>query len=87
MTWLPIATAPRPNIDADEDRVEIDLWVVERRPSGRCDEFRAPAAYWGRVDGRGCWCSSEHSKIEVLVMGGDRIVTHWMPMPKGPDHE
>ncbi len=83
--WQPIETAPK-------DGTKIDIWAKERFvPNAPVEpkSYRMTNAYWISDNfGNGpCWvydCECSPQGIEILLQGGARIITHWMPLPEPP---
>lgn len=72
--WRPISTAP-------EFPTEVDIWlVIQASPLsfGMSDAFRVTEAY----KKHGNWFHRCNGTEEELVSD---YITHWMPIPKGPE--
>lgn len=76
--WLPIETAPK-------DGTRIDLWVkpLGNRPGAK--SFRYPDCVWHKS----YWVPIHEQVIdddddEDCGIGKERV-SHWMPIPKGPE--
>lgn len=81
MTWQPIC------LDAPTDR-PVDLWVVAFQidSDGHVlrEGRRVPDCEWWQ-EKQGWRSRRANTLIERIIEGGRLIVTHWMPIPEGPE--
>lgn len=84
--WQPIETCPKTDMENEYRVRRFDVWVVDPHWE---DEFKTSTYQWREADAY--WEHRETTCPRWLDSTGDTIedngrrVTHWMPIPDGPN--